>query len=150
MLTLINNHRDYTDHLSEQKRLILFNQNLHVISAIYGYKFLENKNLTAIDNQSFYLLQDIFPTTAKMMSEMSNRVTTEPRSNLMTEDGSNEMKYFKKMVQEMENAKLLIDSSMVIDDKTAYIIHNYFPRYLQNKNWFLYYSKTLHGTSFLT
>lgn len=122
-----------------------------MISAIYGYKFLDNKNLTAIDNQSFYLLQDIFPTTAKMMSEMSGSVVTaEPRSNLMTEDDSNEMRHFNKMVQEMENAKLLVDASMLIDDKTAYIIHNYFPRYLQNKSWYLYFSKTLHGSSFLT
>ena len=70
-MTLINNHKEFTDHLTEKKKLILFNQNLHVISAIFGYKFLENKNLTAIDNQSFYLLQDIFPTTAKSMSEIS-------------------------------------------------------------------------------
>ena len=68
----------------------------------------------------------------------------------MTEDGSNEMKHFKKMVKEMENTHLLVDSSMLIDDKTAYIIHNYFPRYLQNKRWYLYFSKTVHGSSFLT
>jgi hypothetical protein len=71
VLTLINNHKEYTDHLEEKKKIILFNQNLHIISAIYGYKFLDNKNLTAIDNQSFYQLHDIFPTTGKLLSEMS-------------------------------------------------------------------------------
>jgi hypothetical protein len=74
VLTLINNHKEYTDHLNEKKKIILFNQNLHIVSAIYGYKFLENKNLTAIDNQSFYQLHDIFPTTAKLFSEMSNQI----------------------------------------------------------------------------
>lgn len=54
------------------------------------------------------------------------------------------------MVHEMETVKLLEDASQLIDDQTAYVIHNYFPRYLQNKRWFLYFSKTQHGSSFLT
>ena len=70
---MINNHKEYTDHLEENKKIILFNQNLHIISAIYGYKFLENKSLTAIDNQSFYLLQDIFPSTSVGVNEESKK-----------------------------------------------------------------------------
>jgi hypothetical protein len=130
--------------------VILFNQNLHVISAIFGYKFLENRCLREIDNQSFYLLQEIFPSTAKSFGEQSKFVTSESSANLLTEDGSKEMEHFKKMNLEMQNTKLLEDESVLIDDKTAFLIHNYFPRYLQNKKWYLYFSKTVHGSSFLT
>lgn len=73
-MTLINNHKEFTDHLNERKKVILFNQNLHVISAIFGYKFLENRCLREIDNQSFYLLQEIFPSTAKSFGDQSRLI----------------------------------------------------------------------------
>ena len=72
------------------------------------------------------------------------------KSNLLTEDASNEMEHFNKMIHEMENTKLLENESVLIDHKTAFLIHNYFPRYLQNKKWYLYFSKSLHGSSFQT
>ena len=60
------------------------------------------------------------------------------------------MEHFNKMLKQMENTKLLANTSVLIDDKMAFKIHNYFPRYLQNKTWYLYFSKTVHGSSFLT
>lgn len=71
IIHLINRKKEFTDNLNDKQKVILFNQNLHIFSGVYGFRFGENKSLSGIDNQSFHMLQDIFPGVISYLPETS-------------------------------------------------------------------------------
>lgn len=74
----------------------------------------------------------------------------EENKNLLTESGESHLDTFKQYQLMLNTSKLLNCQSNIINHKHAFCIHNFFPRFLQQLNWNLYYSTLKHGTSYQT
>lgn len=67
-----NKNEEFIEALPDKQKMILLNQNLHIFSEVYGFKFDEDKSVFAIDNQSFHPLQDIFPKVTRKCLPLGN------------------------------------------------------------------------------
>lgn len=77
-------------------------------------------------------------------------IITVDNLSLLTENDDNEMKIFLKKEEKMKNNMIMVDKSDIIDSKVCFGLHDLLPRYMQSKRWYLYYSKSRHGSSFET
>ena len=128
---ILKNFDNEQENAPKNNEIVLLNKNFHIFERIFGFKFDENKSLSAIKNQSFIGLDLIYP---ELYDEIQNEgksktgTHTESKKNSGTKSNKNEIgnTLNKSIFLERENKKKSFhafnEPSTILTDTQSFIV----------------------------
>lgn len=113
---IIKNFDKELKEIPSNKEFYILNKNIHIFERLFGFKFNEHKNVSAITNQSFIALDVIYP---EIKDNQSNDATDSDR-DLLNGDEPNQI-YLQKQ-QQKKSFHVFSEPSSILNDSQAFVV----------------------------
>ena len=113
---IIKNFDKDLNEVPPNKEFYILNKNIHIFERLFGFKFRDNKSISAISNQSYFGLEVLYPNIKE--SDNQDSFDLENKNCAATNSGSI---YLEKQ-QQKKSFHVFSEPSTIFTDAQAYIV----------------------------